>query len=103
MKVLENYQQKMSLIAFFLKNSRCPIHPLITMSKTDSAAVSEKLQNRASVVESHFSKARETSMFCSSVEEDVHGMFRKVAFLEISRSSLLTGVVGLLYSVCKAT
>ena len=98
----------MSLIAFFLKNSSCPIHPTITMPKTDSAAsvsfvCSEKLQNRASVVESHFRKARETSKFYNSVEEDVHGMFRKVAFLEISRSSLLTGVVGLLYSVCKAT
>ena len=98
----------MSLIAFFLKNSSCPIHPPITIPKTDSAAsvsfvCSDKLQNRASVAESHFRKARETSMFCSSVEEDVHGMFRKVAFLEISRSPLLTGVVGLLYSVCKAT
>ena len=30
-------------------------------------------------------------------------MFRKVAFLEISRSPLLTGVAGLQYSVCNAT
>ena len=30
-------------------------------------------------------------------------MFRKVAFLEISRSHLLTGVAGLQYSVCNAT
>ena len=30
-------------------------------------------------------------------------MFRKVAFLEISRRPLLTGVAGLQYSVCNAT
>ena len=30
-------------------------------------------------------------------------MFRKVAFLEISRSPLLTGVAGLQYSVCNTT
>ena len=30
-------------------------------------------------------------------------MFRKVAFLEISRSPLLTGVAGLQYSICNAT
>ena len=30
-------------------------------------------------------------------------MFRKVAFLEISRSFLLTGVAGLQYTVCNAT
>ena len=30
-------------------------------------------------------------------------MFRKVAFLEISTSPLLTGVAGLQYSVCNAT
>ena len=30
-------------------------------------------------------------------------MFQKVAFLEISRSPLLTGVTGLQYTVCNAT
>ena len=30
-------------------------------------------------------------------------MFRNVAFLEISRSFLLTGVAGLQYTVCNAT
>ena len=30
-------------------------------------------------------------------------MFQKVAFLEISRSPLLTGVAGLQYTVCNAT
>ena len=30
-------------------------------------------------------------------------MFRKLTFLEISRSLLLTGVAGLQYSVCNAT
>ena len=30
-------------------------------------------------------------------------MFRKMAFLEISRSPLLTGVAGLQYSVCNVT
>ena len=30
-------------------------------------------------------------------------MFRKVAFQEISRSPLLTGVAGLQYSICNAT
>ena len=30
-------------------------------------------------------------------------MFRKVAFLEISRNPLLTGVAGLQYRVCNAT
>ena len=30
-------------------------------------------------------------------------MFRKMAFLEISRSPFLTGVAGLQYSVCNAT
>ena len=57
------------------------------------------------MVESHFSKVRETSAFCNSVEKNkhVHGMFRKVAFLEISRNPLLTGVAGLQYTVCNAT
>ena len=50
MKVLENYQKKKYLIAFHLKNSSCPIHPPITIPKTDSTvsvsfACSEKLQN----------------------------------------------------------
>ena len=79
MKVLGNYQKKkMSLITFLLKNSNCPIHLPITMPKTDSAAsvsfaCSEKLQiaGRACVVESHFSKVRETSMFCNSVEKNL--------------------------------
>ena len=30
-------------------------------------------------------------------------MFRQVAFLEISRSPLLTGVAGLQHTICKAT
>ena len=57
------------------------------------------------MVESHFSKVRETSAFCNSVEKikRVHGMFRKVAFPEISRNPLLTGVAGLQYTVCNAT
>ena len=33
----------------------------------------------------------------------MHGMFRIVAFLEIWRSPLLTGVAGLQYTVCNAT
>ena len=33
MKVLENYQK--NLVAFLLKNSSCPIHPPITIPKTD--------------------------------------------------------------------
>ena len=104
----------MSLITFLLKNSSCPIHLPITMPKTDSAAsvsfvCSEKIQNcwDLSVVEWHFSKVRETSMFCYSVKknQDMHGMCQKVmAFRdEILRSPLLTGVAGLQYSVCKAT
>ena len=59
------------------------------------------------MVELHFSKVRETSMFCYSVNknQDIHGIFQKVmAFRdEISRSPLSTGVAGLQYSVCKAT
>ena len=49
------------------------------------------------MVELHFSKVRETSTFCNSVEKNIHGhaMFRKVAFLEFSRSPLLTGAAGL--------
>ena len=66
----------MSLLAFLLKNLSCPIHPPTTMPKTDSAAsvsfvCSEKLQNRASVVESQFSKVRETSMFCNFFEKNL--------------------------------
>ena len=50
-------------------------------------------------MESNFSKVRETSTFYNSVEKNLarHDMFRKVAFLEISR------VAGLQYSVCKAS
>ena len=33
----------------------------------------------------------------------MHGMFRKVTLLEISRSLLVTGVAGLQYTVCNAT
>ena len=57
------------------------------------------------MVESHFSKVRETSAFCNSVEKilHVHGMLRKVAFLEISRSPLLIGNASLQYTVCNAT
>ena len=49
MKVLENYQKNVFNIVPF-KNSSCPIHPSLTMSKTDSTATasfvcSEKLQN----------------------------------------------------------
>ena len=63
----------MSLIAFLLKNSRCPIHPPIYIPKADSTTsvsfvCSEnfKIAGRASVVESHFSKVRETSTFSKS-------------------------------------
>ena len=52
------------------KKLELPIHPFMNMPKTDSTAIvsfvcSEKLQNswRASVVESRFSKVRETSAF----------------------------------------
>ena len=70
--------KKMSLIAFLLKNSSCPIHLHITMPKTDSPQVfplfilrNFKIAGRASVVESHFSKVRETSAFCNSVEKNL--------------------------------
>ena len=33
----------------------------------------------------------------------MHGLFRKVALLEISRSLLFIGVAGLQYTVCNAT
>ena len=33
----------------------------------------------------------------------MHGMFRKVTLLEISRSPLFIGVAGLQYTVCNAT
>ena len=102
----------MSLIAFLLKNSSCPIHLHITMPKTDSPQVfplfilrNFKIAGRASVVESHFSKVRETSAFCNSVEniQHVHGMLRKVAFLDFLLSPLLTGNASLQYTVCNAT
>ena len=37
MEVMKNYQ-KTSLVAFHLKNSSCPIHPPITVPKTESTA-----------------------------------------------------------------
>ena len=82
------------------------------MPKTDSTAsasfvCSAKLQiaGRASVVESHLSKVRETSTFYNSVEKNLRRAWYvpKKGFLEILRSPLLTGVAGLQYSVCNAT
>ena len=82
------------------------------MPKTDSTAsasfvCSAKLQiaGRASVVESHLSKVRETSTFYNSVEKNLRRAWYvpKKGFIEILRSPLLTGVAGLQYSVCNAT
>ena len=56
---------------------------------------------RASVVESLFSKVTETSVL--QLCREMHGMFRKVTPLEISRSPLFIGVAGLQYTVCNAT
>ena len=79
------------------------------MPKTDSTAsvyfVCFKISKtawRTSVVESI--EATETSVICNSVEIwHVHAMFRKVAFLEISRSFLLAGVVDLQCTVYNST
>ena len=102
----------MSLIAFPLKNSSGPTTNLQLCRKLIPPQVfplfflrNFKIGGTASVVESHFSKFRETSTFCNSVEKNLTRAwyFRKIAFLEISRSPLLTGVTGLPYSVCNAT
>ena len=60
-----------------------------------------KVAGRSSVVE----PAGESSAFCNSFEKSITyiGMFRKVALLEILRSCLLTGVVGLQSTSCNAT
>ena len=96
--------KKMSLIALLLKNSSCPIHSHITMPRTDSTAhvsfvCSEKLQNcwESAVVALHFSKVRETSAFCNSVEKNLTRAWYvpKSGFPRNSRSLHLTEVAGL--------
>ena len=81
--------------------------PKIDSTASVSFVCSEKLQiaGRASVVESHLSKVRETSTFCKSVERKLRRSWYvpKSGFLEILRSPLLTGVAGLQYLVCNAT
>ena len=55
-----------------------------------------KITERVSLVESLFIKAtKETSVFYNSAENSVTciSMFRREALLEISRNSLLTGVL----------
>ena len=53
---------------------------------------------RASVVQSLFSKLTETSAFCESLKNHVHGMFQKETLLEISKSPLLIGFAGLKFA-----
>ena len=76
MKVSENYQ-KMLLVAFLLKHLICPIHPTMTMPKTDTTKIVSfvcsqnyfKIAGRASVMVSTFSAVTETSAIYNSVEK----------------------------------
>ena len=91
--------KKMSSVAFFLKNSSCPIHPVrrhttslqrytydVTRRHIDVETTSYqkltplqvfrlfvprilKIAKKAPMVESLFSKVTETSAFCNSVEK----------------------------------
>ena len=75
------------------------------MPKTDSTAhvsfvCSEKLQNcwESAVVELHFSKVRETSAFCNSVEKNLTRAWYvpKSGFSRnFEKSPFITGVAGL--------
>ena len=63
----------MSLIAFLLNSSSCPTTHLYICQKLIPPQVfpllvlkNFKIAARASVLESHFSKVRETTMFCKS-------------------------------------
>ena len=73
MKILEIYKKKMSLIAFLLKIRNVQSTHLYIYRKLIPPQVfplfvlkNFKIAGRASVVESHFSKVRETSTFSKS-------------------------------------
>ena len=71
--------RKMSLVVSFLKNSNCPIHLSITIGKLTPPQL--------------FPLSVSTILkFDFSVEKSNTCMVRKVALLEILKSSLLTGV-----------
>ena len=84
--------KKMSLVAFLLKTLSCAIHPPTTLPKTDSNANFSfvarifKIAGRASVLESLFIKVKKLPHFATLLRKiwHVHGMFLKVALLEIS-------------------
>ena len=102
--------RKMFLVAFLLRNK---VSNLPTYNFTENWLHRKcflclfvpriiKIAVRASVVESLFSKVTESNSILQLCQE-LHGTFRKVTVLEISRNPRFIGVATLQYKVCNAT
>ena len=90
----------------------CPFHPPVIHRRLTVPQVLPlfirrifKITGKASVVESLLLKSNRNFFVLQFSQENEHvrGIFRKVALLEISGISFLTGVSGLQCTVCNAT